>query len=131
MTAPVMLCAPPPPPTSTQLCSRGAQQHRTQRSEGTHVADLILSLFDSLQLRGVGHHAEAFPLVLLKLLLVANLGGIKTNTVSCTGGHAVRGAALLTQTDLTVPTAALSEPQVCAGVPVTDPLTAKWGSAKS
>lgn len=48
-----------------------------QRSEATHVADLILSLFDSLQLRGVSHHAEAFSLVLLKLLLVANLGGME------------------------------------------------------
>jgi len=44
-----------------------------RRLEATHVADLILSLLDSLQLRGVSHHAEAFPLVFLKLFLVANL----------------------------------------------------------
>lgn len=121
---------PPSPPTSTQLRSRAAQQHQTQRSEGTHVADLILSLFDSLQLRGVSHHAEAFPLVLLKLLLVANLGGIK-NKHSELRGNAERGAALLTQTDLAVPTAALSESWLRAGAPIMYLLTAKRGTAKS
>lgn len=40
---------------------------------GSHIADLVLGLLDSLQLRRVRHHAEAFALILLKLLLVAHL----------------------------------------------------------
>lgn len=67
------LCPPqllPPGPGEVTAMS---QQGRGQGA--THVADLILSLFDPLQLGGVGHHAEAFALVLLELLLVADLGG--------------------------------------------------------
>lgn len=66
------LCGQSPPQPA--LAGGRSWQYHMQRLEATHVADLILSLFDSLQLWGVSHHAEAFPLVLLKLLLVANLG---------------------------------------------------------
>lgn len=38
-----------------------------------YVTDLVLGLLDSLELGRVCHHAEAFALVLLKLLLVAHL----------------------------------------------------------
>lgn len=39
----------------------------------THVADLLLRPPQPLHLRGVGHHAEAFPSVLLKVFLVKSL----------------------------------------------------------
>lgn len=38
-----------------------------------YITDLVLGLLDSLEFRGVCHYAEAFALVLLKLLLVAHL----------------------------------------------------------
>lgn len=44
-------------------------------SRGTYVADLVLGLLDSLEFGRVRHHAEAFALVLLKLLLIAHLEG--------------------------------------------------------
>ena len=44
-----------------------------RRGRGAYVTDLVLGLLDSLELRCVCHHAEAFALVLLKLLLVAHL----------------------------------------------------------
>lgn len=40
-----------------------------------YVTDLVLGLLDSLELRGVCHHAEASAFILLKLLLVAHLQG--------------------------------------------------------
>lgn len=39
----------------------------------TYVTDLVLCLLQPLHLRRVGHHAEAFPPVLLKVLLVKSL----------------------------------------------------------
>lgn len=38
-----------------------------------YITDLVLGLLDSLEFRCVCHYAEAFALVLLKLLLVAHL----------------------------------------------------------
>ena len=51
----------------------------------TYVTDLVLRLLHSLHLRSVGHHAETFPLVLFKLLLIERLqicdsAGFKQNS---------------------------------------------------
>lgn len=57
-------------------CQGGTNQRAAgmpQGGAGAHVTDLVLGLLDSLELGRVCHHAEAFALVLLKLLLVAHL----------------------------------------------------------
>lgn len=38
-----------------------------------YIADLILSFLDSLQFRCVGHYTKAFPFILFKFLLIADL----------------------------------------------------------
>ena len=63
--------------TSLRHAGRGRGEDKghcgPKGSRGAYVADLILGLLDSLEFRRVRHHAEAFALVLLKLLLVAHL----------------------------------------------------------
>ena len=62
-------------------CQAGGEETRRERQgQGStrgagepYVTDLVLGLLDSLELGCVCHHAEAFALVLLKLLLVAYL----------------------------------------------------------
>lgn len=106
--------APCSPPMQLPPASSAA----APRSEATHVADLILSLFDSLQLRGVSHHAEAFSLVLLKLLLVANLGGMekkKQNKTDLAMGETQRTQQLCSAgQDLTVTHTLRDKQQLCS-----------------
>ena len=62
-------------------CQAGGEETRREhQGQGStrgagepYVTDLVLGLLDSLELGCVCHHAEAFALVLLKLLLVAYL----------------------------------------------------------
>lgn len=104
---------------------RAAGQCGYHRGRGAHITDLVLGLLDSLEFGRVCHHAEAFALVLLKLLLVAHLEDPAKREPRVKFGEAERVPAVPTSDAATSQERGPDQKCPCGDISHTPPLKAE------